>query len=123
MQLHAAMLFVKDLARMSTFYGEVLGLTPVDDARTDTYAEFDAGGSRVALHAIPPHIAGEIAISSPPRPREQNPVKLLFEVPDVERERARLEALGVTILIRPWGACDGIDPEGNVFGLRNGVPA
>lgn len=50
-------------------------------------------------------------------------MKLLFVVPDVERERARLETLGVTLLIRPWGACDGVDPEGNVFGLRNGVPA
>jgi hypothetical protein len=68
------------------------------------------------LHAIPPEIAADqIEILSPPRQRDNNPVKLMFEVEDVVSERKRLEALGVTILERPWGSCDGIDPEGNVF--------
>jgi predicted enzyme related to lactoylglutathione lyase len=44
-------------------------------------------------------------------------VKLSFEVEDVVSEIERLEALGVTIIKRPWGAYDGVDPEGNVFGI------
>jgi len=91
---------------------------PSTDTWTDTWAEFDAGGVSFALHAIPPEIASQIEIATPPRPRGQNPVKLIFEVDDVDAERARLELLGVTMVQRPWGAWDGIDPEGNVFGLR-----
>ena len=103
---------------MREFYGQMLGVKPNTDTWTDTWAEFDAGGVQFALHAIPPEIASQIEITSPPRPRGQNPVKLIFEVDDVDAERARLELLGVTMVQRPWGAWDGIDPEGNVFGLR-----
>ena len=117
MQLHRAMIYVKDLPRMAMFYGETLGFKRVDDGRFDSWVEFDAGGARFALHAIPAEIARHIEISSPPRARENDPVKLFFEVEDVEAERARLASLGITMVQRPWGSWDGIDPEGNIFGL------
>jgi extradiol dioxygenase family protein len=119
MRLSAAMVYVKDLPRMRAFYGEMLGVKPINETWTDSWTEFDAGGVRFALHAIPAEIASQIEITSPPRARGQNPVKLIFEVEDVEAERARLELLGVTMVQRPWGAWDGIDPEGNVFGIRS----
>ena len=76
-------------------------------------------GARFSLHAIPTEIAKSIEIGSPPTPREEDPVKLVFKVKDVELVRARLESLGVQILRRPWqkpgAACDAVDPEGNVF--------
>jgi len=72
------------------------------------------------LHAIPAEIAGRIEIASPPRPRETNPIKLSFAVDDWQAERRRLESLGVVILERPWGVCDALDPEGNVFGMDAG---
>ena len=71
-----------------------------------------AGAAKIALGAIPAHIASEI-----PEAREETPLKLLFAVPDVAAEAARLKALGVTIFKRPWGGCDAMDPEGNIFGL------
>jgi len=111
------MIYVKDLSRMTAFYGQTLGLKRVDDGRYDSWVEFDAGGARVALHAIPAEIARHISISSPATPREKDPVKLFFEVKDVEGERARLASLGVAMVRRPWGSWDGIDPEGNVFGI------
>jgi len=115
MQLQRAMIFVKDLNRMAAFYGDTLGLKSVDETRTDSWVEFDAGNAILALHAIPSDLADGIEISSPPRVREKNPTKLVFAVEDVQSERAWLEALGVTIVLRPWGTCDGVDPEGNVF--------
>jgi len=118
MRLGSATIYVKDLPRMRAFYSEMLGVKPSNDTWTDTWAEFDAGGVSFALHAIPPEMASQIEIATPPRPRGQNPVKLIFEVDDVDAERARLELLGVTMVQRPWDAWDGIDPEGNVFGLR-----
>ena len=102
---------------MAAFYSEILGLTPMEETRSDVWVEFDTGSTRLALHAIPAAIADRIEISDPPKAREDNPVKLNFEVEDVAAECVRLEALGVTIVHRAWGGYDGIDPEGNVFGI------
>ena len=114
MQLAGAMIFVRDLERMVRFYADVLGLRVLE--QTATWAELDAGSSRLGLHAIPGPAPGETP--GPARPREHHPIRLDFGVPDVDRERARLAALGVSLLDRPWGAVDAIDPEGNVLGLR-----
>ena len=100
---------------MAAFYGETLGLRSIAETRTDSWVEFDGGGASLALHAIPPEIAGGIEIATPPRVREENPLKLVFVVEDVKCERARLAALGIPMMARAWGACDGVDPEGNVF--------
>lgn len=116
MRLHLAMLYVKDLPRMTAFYAEVLGLPP--KSRSETWVAFDG----FALHAIPGPIAAGIEIHSPPAVRESVPFKPLFAVADVGAEVERLEALGVTILRRPWGSSDGVDPEGNVFGINEAQP-
>ena len=109
------MIYVSDVPRMAAFYADTLRLRPIEETRQDGYVAFDAGGSTFALHAI---VGAEpCKISSPPKPRETNPVKLSCEVEDVASEVERLEGLGVTIVRRPWGAHDAIDPEGNIFGL------
>jgi catechol 2,3-dioxygenase-like lactoylglutathione lyase family enzyme len=115
MRLDRVMIFVKDLPLMAAFYSRTLGLKSIDETRTDAWVEFEAGGARLALHAIPAEIAAQIEISSPPRPREKNSMKLIFEVDDLESERKKLEALGTAMIQRPWGAWDGVDPEGNIF--------
>jgi catechol 2,3-dioxygenase-like lactoylglutathione lyase family enzyme len=117
MRLTRAMLYVKDINRMAGFYENILGLKLIEETQMENWVEFEAGGAKFALHAIPSEIANQIEISSPPRPREKDPVKLIFEVDDVALERQRLESLGVPIVQRPWGAYDGIDPEGNIFGI------
>ena len=113
------MIYVKDLPRMKEFYGQMLGRQPINKEWTDSWAEFDTGGARFALHAIPAEIAQGIEISSPPKPRDRDPIKLIFGVEDVRAERERLESLGITMLQRPWQnpaeSCEGIDPEGNIF--------
>jgi len=119
MRLRGPIIYAKDLPRMKSFYRDVLGLQTIGATEIDNYVEFDAGTATLALHAIPGPIAEKVEIASPPVPRENNPLKLTFEVEDVARERKRLEDLGVTIVERPWGACDGIDPEGNIFGLTS----
>jgi predicted enzyme related to lactoylglutathione lyase len=119
MQLRRAILYVKDLDRMKRFYSEMLHTNPTHSDWTDSWATFDTGSARFSLHAIPAEIAKSIVIASPPIAREEQSLKLSFEVNDVESERARLESLGAQILRRPWQksgeACDAVDPEGNVF--------
>jgi hypothetical protein len=104
----------------------MLSAEPVNTEWTDSWALFDTGGARFALHAIPAEIARNMEISSPPQWRETSPVKLIFAVDNVPAERNRLEAMGVTILRRPWQnaaeECEGVDPEGNIFQISSVQP-
>jgi predicted enzyme related to lactoylglutathione lyase len=118
--LHRIILFAKDLKRMLEFYQDALGLPLLSDPSDPSWAELDAGGSVLALHAIPPRIARDISITSPPRAREETPFKLVFAVDDVAALRRHLSTRGGT-MFEPkasggsLSSCDGLDPEGNVF--------
>jgi predicted enzyme related to lactoylglutathione lyase len=111
LKLTCAMLYARDFPQMREFYATLLRAEPVNTQWTDSWAYFDAG---FALHAV-----GGEHLSSPSDAREKSPVKLIFTVEDVQAERARLEAMGVTMLARTWQqpgeSCDGVDPEGNIF--------
>ncbi|UWZ86777.1 VOC family protein [Occallatibacter riparius] len=121
MPLSGSMIYVKDLERMKSFYADLLGIQPTDS--TEGWVSFDADGMLLALHAIPAEIAAGIEIAYPAVLREDAAVKLLFEMPDVEAARERLESLGTQTLRRPWQrageACDVVDPEGNIVQLRS----
>jgi len=74
---------------------------------------------------IPKRIADTIEIATPPEPREDTALKLVFSVEDIAHARERAAELGgaVNAMEREWefeGArvCDGHDPEGNIFQLR-----
>lgn len=110
MHLSRAILYVKDFESMVAFYGRLLDREPVEATRTENWVEFAAGGVKLALHAIPPEIAEHIQISSPPLPREDTPLKLLFELNDMAYEHQRLQSLGMRMVERPWGSYDGVDP-------------
>ena len=118
MRMDRAILFVKDLNRMTTFYRDVIGFRPNEATARGDWIEFDAGGTAFALHAIPAHIASTISISTPPVARESHNCKLIFTTDDLDEEQARLEAAGVGILHRSWGGWDAVDPEGNIFGVH-----
>jgi catechol 2,3-dioxygenase-like lactoylglutathione lyase family enzyme len=117
MRLDGAMLFVKNLDRMTAFYRDVLGLQPVEGTGRDDWVEFAGDGVRFSLHAIPSAIAAGIRIDSPPRPREQSNAKLTFAVQDVDTTLRRIEQMGLPLLRRPWGSTEAVDPEGNVFAV------
>ena len=116
MRLRRAMIFTKNIERMASFYRDGLGLAPLSAESGKGWLEFEAGGVALALHELPAHIAKEIEITSPPTPREGTPIKLVFEVPDIEIARVHLINHGA-VMAEPsaWGSCDGTDPEGNVF--------
>jgi len=117
MQIGSAVLYVTDLPAMTKFYNEVVGLTPIVGAHADVWQEFHAGAFRLGLHQIPHDILKSLQPPASVAPRERNPIKLVFTVSDVEQTRSKLEALGVRVLVRPWGGCEVVDPEGNIFGL------
>lgn len=100
MKLAHVILFAKDMAKLTAFYRDTLGLTVVEES--PTWVVLDAGGTQLALHAIPAEIAARIAISDPPKRRGDTPLKLGFVA-----DPATVERLGMS------GDC--VDPEGNVF--------
>ncbi len=122
MRLHSAMIFVRDLDRMTAFFRDVVGFAPLDATRRADWVDFATGGAGFALHAIAPHLSPDRETAAKPAPREEQPCKLIFAVDDIDRELARLEGLGVPILHRPWGGWDFVDPEGNVHGVRARTP-
>jgi catechol 2,3-dioxygenase-like lactoylglutathione lyase family enzyme len=123
MELRRAIVFAKDLERMTAFYRDGLGLRPMPKTSSEGWVELDAGDSSLALHAIPAEIAKDIAIANPPWARASTPIKLVFQTDDLGAARAQLKAHWA-VMSEPVGsgACDGVDPEGNVFQIVGKVP-
>jgi predicted enzyme related to lactoylglutathione lyase len=121
--LIGAVLYAKDFARLVDFYSSIAGIEPQTIEKG--YAILGSGSSQFVIVRIPKRIADAIDIAMPPEPREDTPLKLVFAVEDIARARERAAQLGgaVNPAEREWefqGAkvCDGHDPEGNVFQLR-----
>ena len=108
LKVRRVMLFAQDMAAMTPFYEEQLGLRVLE--RTDGFVDFDGGGCRIALHRT--------ATSRPGR------TKICFYAENVSAARAELIGRGVRMGKDPGPRdglklCDGKDPEGNVLQLSN----
>lgn len=122
-----SVVYVKSLERVANFYEKLLSLSVVQAEGDHVILESEA--IQLVLHAIPAHIAESISISEPPEVREETPIKLFFPVASIAQARASSPALGGRVwpVEREWEfrgmrVCDGYDPEGNVFQLRQNVP-
>lgn len=114
-----AFVFTSDLERMIAFYAHALGLRREDGPDPGFVMMRGEGGADLALHQVPPHIAEELAITSPPQWRDDTALKLCFEVDDLEaRRRTILEHGGQARAPWSWSGtqlCECTDPEGNVI--------
>ncbi|GAB4160473.1 MAG: glyoxalase/bleomycin resistance/dioxygenase family protein [Roseiflexaceae bacterium] len=77
------------------------------------------------LVTMPAELAAEIDITVPPAIREETPIKPLFVVGSIAAARQQAALLGGAIrpVEQEWQfgsfrVCDGYDPEGNIFQLR-----
>jgi len=123
-----AVVFAKDIARVSRFYEQVIGLERVHEVADHVVLESE--GFELVVVAIPAEIAARIEISTPPVRRENTAVKLVFHVADLDAARTAARAAGGELnpAAREWSfqgarVCDGHDPEGNVIQLRQDVEA
>lgn len=108
LKLRRIIIFTDDMAAMSAFYGEVLGLAPV--AEESGWKSFAAGAVEIALHR------GSAMLG-------RRPPKLAFHAEDVATVRAELVGRGAR-MGRLMGSgdlafCDGKDPDGNPFQISN----
>lgn len=113
--------YAKDLARIAGFYASVLGLARVH--ATSDLVVLDGRSMQLIVHATPAAIAASIHIASPPLRRENTALKFFFTVPSLTEARERASALGGEVLEPIWTGpgfrvCNAVDPEGNVFQLR-----
>ncbi len=124
MKLRMAMVFAKDMQRMTAFYRDGLGLRFLPDESKPDWSEFDAGGTKFSLHEIPATVAQDIHIAEPPKARAGSPIELFFSTDDIAAARRRASTLGGVLeevhVRQGFPACDGLDPEGNVFTLVQG---
>lgn len=121
--IHAAVIYVKNLDRMVEFY-TALGLT-VEDAQRSDYAVLTGLQYELSLVQVPTDIAARIEIASPPVARENTSIKLAFVVSSIDQTLHTTEALGGSRkdgskkwTFRGHAIQDAIDPEGNVYQLR-----
>lgn len=74
----AAVLYVKELRRMRSFYRACFGMRVVDE--TEDYCELESEALTLSLVVVPDHIAATIDITVPPSRRDDVPIKLAFRV-------------------------------------------
>lgn len=122
-----AVVYAKDISRMGQFYSEVVGLPVVK--REQNFVLLQSPAFQITVVAMPPPIATQVPIASPPIQRENAAIKLCFSVSSIEFARAAAKQFGglMNEPEREWefqgmSVCDGHDPEGNVIQVRAGLP-
>lgn len=115
--------YAQDLDRVAAFYEHVLGLDRVEQAAT--FVLLGGAGLDLSVVRIPEHLVADGPIGVPARPREDTPIKASFRVASIEACRVLVERFGGSLQAgeaawtwRGQRHLDGVDPEGNVFQLR-----
>lgn len=119
------MVYAKDAEKLKQFYMAVLHLS-ADEAQSDNangYFVLEGRGLQLVVHAIPATYAAEIEILVPPAVREDCALKFFYQVHDINHARDVAAELGGNVDLQVWETsayiyCNGFDPEGNVFQLR-----
>lgn len=117
-QLDTIILFCGDADLLKQFYTSHFGFTVLEETPSE-WVVMNAGKVRIGLHRI-----GEAYRSEEPFRAESN-VKLVFDVEE-DLHTLRQRMLDQQIVVQeiksydnyPYWICDGEDPEGNVFQLR-----
>ena len=109
LELRRVILFTPNLAAMTAFYRDVLGLEISN--REEGWADFNAGACALALHAGKSVIGGR-------------PPKIAFDAADVAATRAvlvkrGLVSAGKVISAGSFDMCDCKDPDGNRFQISS----
>jgi len=118
-----AVVYAKDIAKMSRFYAAVTDLAVIESE--PGHVALESHGYQLVIVAMPPDIAARISIAEPPLPRTETPIKPVFFIPSISEARIPVAANGgqMNPPEREWKfqgsrVCDGYDPEGNVFQVR-----
>lgn len=117
-------LYAKDSDRISKFYESVAGMSTIH--KTEDLTVLESPDIQLIVHKIPNQIARDIDITSPPQKRENTALKFFFTVPSLDSARTNARDLGGDVFSENWSGpgfvvCNAMDPEGNVFQVRESV--
>lgn len=114
-----AVIYAKDIARVSAFYRAVTTLEVTHEEKG--HVELRSGGFQLIVVAVSADIAESIEISAPPERRTDTALKLVLPVSSIAAAREAAARFGGELNApdREWSfqghrVCDGHDPEGNV---------
>jgi hypothetical protein len=120
LQLDTIIIFVHDVEKLQSFYVDILKLHIVEDAKPG-WLLLEAGNCKIGLHKI-----GEQYLSPNKQKSDaHNNTKIVFET-DNDIYAVRKELISQNVLMKEvttfdnydYWVCDGQDPEGNVFQLK-----
>ncbi len=118
-----AVIYAKDLERVSKFYQVILG--PKEVQIEADHMIFETPMFQLVILSIPEIISKGIEITDPPIRRTETPIKLVFFVPSINNVRQAVMKLGGELdppenewQFQGHSVCDGHDPEGNVIQFR-----
>lgn len=114
-------IYARELGRVAGFYESLLGMS-----RLHASAELvvlQSQDVQLVIHQVPDAVAAGIVIESPPRPRGECALKFFFSVSSIDAVRGIAADLGGQVLDtvypgRGFIACNVVDPEGNIFHVR-----
>lgn len=114
-------IYAKDVVTLAAFYEQLLGMQRLH--ATAEIVVLQSPDMQLVLHAMPAQYAAAVTIESPPRRREDTALKFFFTVPELATARDVAAGLGGEVLAEQWPgrgfrACNAVDPEGNIFQLR-----
>lgn len=118
-----ALIYAKDLERLSSFYQQLLGMRLLHADREHHVIE--SADMQLIIHAMPPSIAATVSITVPPEPRTAQAIKLFFTVTGLADAATAASALGGSLFGPEYAGPgfkvrNGCDPEGNIFQVREG---
>lgn len=120
----AAVVFVDDVARLTAFYQALAGMKVLQS--DPKYAVLEIPGLQLTVHAIRRKAHADATYPT----REDTFVKLCFPVTSISQARTTAASYGGEVwpankeweaVERGFRACDGRDPEGNVFQVRQSL--
>ena len=114
-------IYALDPERVADFYCAVAGMARLH--ATPELIVLESADIQLLVHWIPPPFAEGIIITSPPQRREDTALKFFFSVPSLAAARLAARAAGGEVFAENWQGpgftvCNGMDPEGNVFQVR-----
>ncbi|MCJ0742992.1 VOC family protein [Pedobacter montanisoli] len=119
-KLDSVILYVQNVERLKTFYTEILKLQILEED-LPIWVLLSAGAFKIGLHKMGETYADQIKEGY----KFDNNTKLVFEIEDdIHKVRTHLLEQGVAMrAIKTYDdyaylLCDGEDPEGNVFQLK-----
>lgn len=117
-------IYAKDVERLAHFHQSLLGMKRVH--ATAELVILRSPDLQITIHPLPPVVAAQVEISVPPVPRDTAAYKFFHTVPSLAEATEVATSLGGEVLPEEWRGPgfvvrNAVDPEGNIFQVRESV--